>query len=90
VADDLARACAQFEALMLRQVLTEAGVGRTASLAVVGGDTDGDDGESAFGSGAGAEFTQSMFVDALAQVVAGADRSGFGHLLESTLRGTAP
>ncbi len=90
MADDLARACAQFEALVLRQMLTEAGVGRTASLAGVGGDNDSDgDGSIAFGTGAGADLTQSMFVDALAQAVAGADRSGLGHLLESTLRGTA-
>ena len=88
MADDLARACAQFEALMLRQLLTEAGVCLTTSLAGVGGDNDDGDGGIASGTGAGADLTQSMFVDALAQAVAGADRSGLGHLLESTLRGT--
>ena len=87
--DDLARACAQFEALMLRQMLTEAGIGRTASPAAVGGDDDDGDGGIGFGTGAGADFTQSMFVDALARAVAGADRIGVGHLLESTLRGSA-
>lgn len=92
VSDDLARACAQFEALMLKQMLTEAGVGRTASLARVGDADDGGesgDGGIDFGNGTGADVTQSMFVDALAQAVAGADRSGLGHLLESTLRGNA-
>jgi len=92
VPDDLARACAQFEALMLRQLLTEAGIGRSASLARLGGADDGGesgDGGKDFGNGAGADMTQSMFVDALAQAVAGADRSGLGHLLESSLRGNA-
>lgn len=90
VPDDLARACAKFEALMLKQVLTEAGVGRSASLARIGSaDDGGEPGEGGIdlGNSAGADFTQSMFVDALAQAVAGADRSGLGHLLESSLRG---
>jgi hypothetical protein len=87
--DDLARACAQFEALMLRQMLMEAGIGRSNAVANVGGDDDDAEGGIALGAGAGADFTQSMFVDALAQAIAGADRSGLGHLLESTLRGTA-
>ena len=90
VADDLARACAQFEALMLQQMLTEAGIGRSAPVAGIGSDNDEVDSEGgiAFGAGAGADLTQSMFVNALAQAVAGADHFGIGQMLESTLRGT--
>jgi hypothetical protein len=85
VPDELAQACAQFEALMLKQMLTEAGVGRSAALGLNVGAGDDDDAEA--GGGPGADLMQSMFVDALAQAVAGADRAGLGHVLETSLRG---
>ena len=70
---------------MLRHMLTDAGIGRTAAIVDGGLDEDNADGR-VVGAGAGADFMQSMFVDALAQAVAGADRFGVGHVLESTLR----
>jgi hypothetical protein len=83
--DRLAQACAQFEALILRQMLSDSGIARSTTL----GD-DGSPDESAGGalSGrAGADMVQSMFVDTLAQIVAKADRTGLGHMLETSLRG---
>jgi Rod binding domain-containing protein len=85
--DKLAQACAQFEALMLKQMLTDAGIGRTVSLSH-SADSDADDGGDVSGS-AGADMMQSMFVDALAQAVAGSDRAGLAHVLETSLRGIA-
>ena len=85
--DKLAQACAQFEALMLKQMLTDAGIGRSTLLgrSAESGDDDGGD---VVGS-SGADVMQSMFVDALAQAVAGSDRAGLAHVLETSLRGIA-
>jgi hypothetical protein len=85
--DGLAQACTQFEAVMLKQMLTEAGVGRRIRL-----DNDVDDGGSLGDdrSGATDDMLQSMFADALAQAVAGADRAGLGHALENSLRVATP
>jgi Rod binding domain-containing protein len=83
--DRLAQVCAQFEALMLKQMLIDAGVGRSASFGR-SADSDDDDGGD-IGGGAGADMMQSMFVDALAQAVAGSDHSGLAHVLETSLRG---
>ena len=84
--DQLAQACAQFEALMLKQMLTDAGIARNAAL---GGSGGADDDDGLIGGCAGADVLQSMFVDALAQAVAGSDRAGLAHVLESSLRGVA-
>jgi hypothetical protein len=85
VPDRLAQACAQFEALMLRQMLTDSGIARSTTL---GDDSGLDQSEgSALSGTAGADFVQSMFVDTLAQTVAEADRTGLGHMLETSLRG---
>jgi len=85
MSDSLAQACAQFEALILRQMLTDSGIARNATL---GDDGDPDDSESdALSSRSGGDMVQSMFVDTLAQTVAAADRNGLGHTLESSLRG---
>ena len=80
--DRLAQACAQFEALILRQMLTDSGIARSTTL----GDTDDSEGSAPSGR-SGADFVQSMFVDTLAQTVAEADRTGLGHMLENSLRG---
>jgi hypothetical protein len=88
--DGLAQACAQFEALMLKQMLTDAGVGR--SLQSREAQYEADDGEDISGhpsGGTGADLMQSMFVDALAQAIAGSDRTGLAHELETSLRGVA-
>jgi Rod binding domain-containing protein len=85
VPDQLAQACAQFEALMLRQMLTDSGIARSTTLGDDGG-LDSSEG-SAPSDTSGADFVQSMFVDTLAQTVAEADRSGLGHMLEISLRG---
>jgi hypothetical protein len=85
--DELAKVCAQFEALMLKQMLTEAGIGRSISLERTIG-TDGEDAGEMDGA-PGADITQSMFVDALAQAVAGSDRAGLGHVLAASLRVSA-
>jgi hypothetical protein len=83
--DLLARACSQLEAVLLRQFLTEAGIGRSPVL-LRDPASEGDDGGS---SGASqADAMQSIFVDAMAQAMAGADRLGMGRALESSLRGT--
>lgn len=86
--DMLARACTQFEALLLRQLFTEAGVGRSP-VAVSDPDAEGDD-DSGSSSAPRTDVMQSIFVDAMAQAVAGADRLGIGRTLETSLRGTAP
>jgi hypothetical protein len=88
--DGLAQACAQFEALMLKQMLTDAGVGRT--LQTRGAQFNDGDGEGAAdqtSGGAGADLMQSVFVDALAQAIAGSDHAGLAHELETSLRGVA-
>ena len=88
--DGLAQACAQFEALMLKQMLTDAGVGR--SLQTLYAHSDVNDSSNIDGQtsgGTGADLMQSMFVDALAQAIAGSDRTGLAHELETSLRGVA-
>ncbi|HEY5095753.1 MAG TPA: hypothetical protein VII69_11610 [Candidatus Eremiobacteraceae bacterium] len=88
--DGLAQACAQFEALMLKQMLTDAGVGR--SLQSREAQSEADDGEDISGQpsgGTGDDLMESMFVDALAQAIAGSDRTGLAHELEASLRGVA-
>ena len=85
--DRLAQACAQFEALMLKQMLIDAGVGRGASLGR-SAESD-DDGGGDIGGSTGADVMQSMFVDALAQAVAGSDHSGLAHVLGTSLRGNS-
>jgi hypothetical protein len=87
VPDGLAQACAQFEALILRQMLTGSGVARSTTLGDDGGlsETQSD----ALSGRSGADMVQSMFVDTLAQTVAEADRTGLGHMLEISLRGIA-
>ena len=85
--DELAKVCAQFEALMLKQLLTDAGVGRSSSFGRTFGSDDEDAGE--LDGASGADIAQSMFVDALAQAVAGSDRAGLGHVLAASLRGGA-
>lgn len=88
--DNLAQACAQFEALMLEQMLTEAGVGRSLqSRDATANDGDGEDVTSQTSGGAGADMMQSVFVDALAQAIAGSDHAGLAHELEVSLRGVA-
>jgi hypothetical protein len=87
VPDRLAQACAQFEALILRQMLTDSGIGRSTTLGDDGGldETQG----GVLSGRSGADMVQSMFVDTLAQTVAEADRTGLGHMLEISLRGIA-
>jgi Rod binding domain-containing protein len=85
--DDLAQACAQFEAMMLRQMLTDAGIGQNRAVAR-GIDSNDDEGGDIAG-GSETDVMQSMFVDALAQAVAGSDRAGLAHELETSLRGTS-
>jgi hypothetical protein len=76
---------AQFEALILRQMLTDSGIARSTTL---GDDRGLDDSENnALSGGSGADMVQSIFVDTLAQTVADADRTGLGHMLETSLRG---
>ena len=85
MADQLGQACAQFEALLLRQMLTDSGIARSVTL---GDDRGLDDSEgSAMSFSSGADMVQSMFVDTLAQTVAEADRTGLGYILETSLRG---
>jgi hypothetical protein len=85
VPDRLAQACAQFEALVLRQMLTDSGISRSATL---GDESSSDDTEADTTIGrSGADVVQSMFVETLAQTVADADRTGLGHMLEISLRG---
>jgi hypothetical protein len=85
VPDNLGQACAQFEAVILRQLLTDSGIARNATL---GDDSSSDESESDALSGrSGGDMVQSMFVDTLAQTVAAADRTGLGQMLESSLRG---
>ena len=83
--DRLAQACAQFEALMLRQMLTDSGIARSTTLGDDGG-LDQPEGSAPSGT-SGADIVQSMFVNTLAQTVAEADRTGLGHMLETSLRG---
>jgi len=85
VPDGLAQACAQFEALILRQMLTDSGIARSTTLGDDGGPDETEGG--AMSGRSGADMVQSMFVDTLAQTVAGADRTGLGHMLETSLRG---
>lgn len=82
--DRLAQACAQFEALILRQMLSDSGIARSTML---GDDGSLDDSEGAPSSTSGDDFVQSMFVNTLAQTVAEADRTGLGHMLENSMRG---
>ena len=83
--DRLAQACAQFEALILRQMLTDAGIARTTPLGASGNPDDA--GDTALSGSSGADIVQSMFIDTLAQTIAEADRTGLGHVLETSLRG---
>jgi hypothetical protein len=85
VPDGLTQACAQFEALILRQMLTDSGIARSSMLGDDGGLDGSEDG--AMSGRTGADMVQSMFVETLAQTVADADRAGLGHLLETSLRG---
>jgi hypothetical protein len=85
VPDQLGQACAQFEALLLRQMLADSGIGRSATLGDERGLDDSSGGAVSYGSGS--DMVQSMFVDTLAQTVAAADRTGLGQLLETSLRG---
>jgi len=87
--DHLAQACAQFEALMLKQMLTDAGIARNAALGGSGSCGGADEDDGLIGGGAGADVLQSMFVDALAQAVAGSDHAVLAHVLESSRRGVA-
>jgi hypothetical protein len=83
--DRLAQACAQFEALILRQMLSDSGIAHSTSVCDDGGPDESEGG--ALSGRAGADMVQSMFVDTLAQTVAAADRSGLGRILENSLRG---
>ena len=83
--DSLAQACAQFEALILRQMLSDSGMARSTTLGDDGGPDDSEGG--VFSGRAGADMVQSIFVDTLAQTVAAADRTGLGHTIETSLRG---
>jgi len=86
--DGLTQACAQFEALMLKQMLTDAGVGRnlqTRDAQVDDGNAEDAGGQTS--GGAGVDMMQSIFVDALAQAIAGSDHAGLAHVLETSLQG---
>ena len=83
--DRLAQVCSQFEALILRQMLTDSDIARSTTLGDDGSPDESDGG--ALRGRAGADMVQSMFVDTLAQTVAAADRSGLGRVLENSLRG---
>lgn len=87
--DGLAQACAQFEALMLKQMLTDAGIGRSLQTHDKFNDGDGADAGDQTSGGVGADMMQSIFVDALAQAIAGSDHAGLAHELETSLRGVA-
>lgn len=88
--DGLAQACAQFEALMLKQMLTDAGIGRSPQTHDAQfNDGDGPDAGDQTSGGVGADMMQSIFVDALAQAIAGSDHAGLAHELETSLRGVA-
>lgn len=78
--DRLAAACRQFEAILLKEALIEAGVGKAAGFA--GGSDPSDDLDN--GTAADAPQTdimQSLFADSLAQAIAAADSSGFSRVL---------
>lgn len=73
----LASACREFEAGMLRQLLTEAGVGKRAQM--VADDEDAADGTSRD------DLVQAFFVDAMATALARDGGLGLGRELARSL-----
>jgi hypothetical protein len=73
----LASACREFEAGMLRQLLTEAGVGKRAQMAA--DDEDAADGTSRD------DLVQGFFVDAMATALARDGGLGIGRELARSL-----
>ena len=52
-------------------------------------DSAGDDALNDTGAASGTDILESMFAEAIAQAVAGADRTGLARTLETSLRGLA-
>ncbi len=83
--DQLAQACRQFEAVLIKQTLVEAGVGKTSRFTVDADEEDGAAGASASSDSSGSDVMQSLFADSVAQAIANADRSGLGRSLSEYL-----